>query len=97
RASRAIRVAMPVLVTPGRDPGPILTRREKTYSVQYRRIGMAPPPSGRALRFRRETSDMLRAAGATFAPPTTKNHPPGREHQCRGTWSAAAKPFPATA
>src|SRR5262245_46105959 len=87
---------MPVLVTPGRDPRPILTRREKTYSVLYRQIGMAPPPSGRALRFVRKRSDMLGRRCDLRPSPTTKNQPPDGDPSMPRDIVRRAEAIPAT-
>src|SRR5262249_7913840 len=76
-------------------PRPILTRREKKYSVLYRQIGMAPPPSGRALRVACEMADMLRKAPVRPPPPpATKTSCLTEPHRCRVIASAEPKPFP---
>src|SRR5215472_2654534 len=75
-------------------PNPILTRQEKTCSPQRRHIGMAPPPSGRPLRFVRETSDMLAGRRRDLTPPTTRSNCLTETHRCRVISFAEPKPFP---
>ena len=86
---------MPVLVTPCREPGVILTRREKTYSAQRRQIRNGTPAvAGEHCGPPAERPTCCREPGATSPCRRKKTSCLTETHRCREISSAEPKPFP---
>src|SRR5262245_58784379 len=86
------KVAIPVLITPCRDPGAILTRvGENSFgAVPADRNGT--PAVGRGIAVRQQ--DVRYGASVSFAAADDENQLPDGDHRCRVISSAEPKPFP---